>query len=74
MSKKKESTVGGGIGFGSALFLVFLVLKLTDTIDWSWWWVSAPLWAPLALVLAIIIMVAGGYSLKAIWIFMFRRV
>lgn len=29
-----------------ALFLVFLVLKLTDHIDWSWWWVTAPLWIP----------------------------
>ena len=26
------------------LFIVFLVLKLTDVIDWSWWWVTAPLW------------------------------
>lgn len=32
------------IGFCSALFLVLLVLKLTHTIDWSWWWISAPLW------------------------------
>jgi len=26
------------------LFIVFLVLKLCDVIDWSWWWVTAPLW------------------------------
>lgn len=26
------------------LFLVLLLLKLTDTIDWSWWWVTLPLW------------------------------
>ncbi|MGW5267227.1 hypothetical protein ACWEQ4_01115 [Rhodococcus sp. NPDC003994] len=31
------------MGFSTALFLVFLILKLTDTIDWSWWWVFAPL-------------------------------
>lgn len=30
--------------FPSVLFLIFLVLKLTGHIDWSWWWVSAPLW------------------------------
>ena len=29
------------------LFLVFLVLKLTGNIDWSWWWVTFPLWLPL---------------------------
>lgn len=27
-------------------FIVFLVLKLTDVIDWSWWWVTSPLWIP----------------------------
>lgn len=29
------------------LFLVFLVLKLTGEIDWSWWEVTFPLWLPL---------------------------
>lgn len=28
------------------MFLVFLVLKLTSVISWSWWWITAPLWAP----------------------------
>ena len=37
------------------LFIVFLVLKLTHLIAWSWWWVTAPLWAPIALVLVIIL-------------------
>ena len=39
------------------LFLVFLVLKLTKVITWSWWWVTAPLWIPLVLCLTIIIIV-----------------
>jgi hypothetical protein len=34
----------GGIGFPGALFIAFLVLKLTGVIAWSWWWVTAPLW------------------------------
>lgn len=34
----------GGLGLGTVLFLIFLVLKLTGHIDWSWWWVTAPLW------------------------------
>jgi transmembrane Fragile-X-F protein len=42
-----------GVGFFSLLFLVFLVLKLTRVIDWSWWWVTAPLWAPMLAVLAV---------------------
>lgn len=36
------------------LFIVFLVLKLTNTIDWSWWWVTAPLWLPIGLALIIL--------------------
>lgn len=31
------------------VFLVFLVLQLTDVINWSWWWVTSPLWGPIAL-------------------------
>ena len=39
------------------LFFVFLILKLTGTIDWSWWWVTAPLWFIPAFVFALIIIV-----------------
>jgi len=35
------------------LFLVFLVLKLTGVIAWSWWLVTAPLWGGLLLALLI---------------------
>lgn len=30
--------------FPLALFLVFLHLRLSDAIGWSYWWVFAPLW------------------------------
>jgi hypothetical protein len=52
MSESNNS--GGGIDIFGATFIVFLVLKLVGTIDWSWWWVTAPLWIPLTLVLAIL--------------------
>ena len=42
------------MGIGMVLFIVFLILKLTGTIDWSWWWVTSPLWIPLAAAVAII--------------------
>lgn len=47
----------GGIGLGTVLFIVFLVLKLTEIIDWSWWWVTAPLWIPVAIVLVFVILI-----------------
>lgn len=45
----------GGVGFTGLLFITFLVLKLTHVIDWSWWWVTAPLWGGIALVAAFFI-------------------
>lgn len=48
-----------GMGFGSVLFFIFLILKLTGNIDWSWWWVTAPLWVPAALAL-FLLAVAGA--------------
>ena len=49
----KENT-SNGMGIGMVLFIVFLVLKLTGTIDWSWWWVTSPLWIPLVLTVAVL--------------------
>lgn len=43
-----------GIGFLGMLTLVFIVLKLVGTIDWAWYLVLAPLWAPAAIVLGIV--------------------
>ena len=43
MNQESKSS-SSGMGLGSVLFVVFLVLKLTDHIDWSWWWVTSPLW------------------------------
>jgi hypothetical protein len=48
-----NSSQSNGIGFGSVLALIFITLKLTKTIDWSWWWVLAPFWLPIALFLII---------------------
>ncbi len=54
----KASTASDGLGFGGALFLLFLGLKLCHVIDWSWWWVTAPLWAPLGVAVALLAMYA----------------
>lgn len=45
----------GGIGVSTVLLIIFIVLKLTGNIDWSWLWVLSPLWIPLSLVLIIFI-------------------
>lgn len=52
---KTNNSVSAGVGFLGMLTIVFITLKLIGTIAWSWWYVLAPLWAPVALVVAIII-------------------
>lgn len=37
------------ISLPAAMFLLFLTLKLCGVIHWSWLWISAPLWVPIAL-------------------------
>jgi hypothetical protein len=52
------SNQSNGLGVGTILFLIFLVLKLTNYINWSWWWVTAPLWIP-AIAIILIVGVIG---------------
>jgi len=52
-----QTNTSNGIGICGATFIVFLVLKLIGKIDWSWWWVTAPLWIPAAaLIVALLIL------------------
>lgn len=41
------------------LFLLFLILKLSNIITWSWQWVLIPVWGPIALIIFIAICVAA---------------
>lgn len=49
MSTKVEHS-SGGIGFVGLLTTLFIGLKLTGYIAWSWWWVLSPIWITLSLV------------------------
>lgn len=51
------SASASGIGFSGLLFITFLVLKLTHIIDWSWWWVTAPLWGSVLVCLLFLLVV-----------------
>jgi hypothetical protein len=52
MSNNEVKVKSSGMGIGTILFLIFMTLKLTGDIDWSWWWITAPLWIPLVGFLA----------------------
>ena len=73
-SNMASSKSTSGLSTTMVLFLIFLTLKLTGLISWSWWWVTSPLWIPVMIILtimfialgAIIIATALGYSMKDI--------
>ena len=51
---KMESS-GNGIGFGTVLGIVFIVLKLTGVIHWAWVWVLAPIWIPASIMVLVVL-------------------
>lgn len=59
-----NSSSSGGIGFFGLMFLIFMTLKLTGFISWSWWWVTAPLWGGFALLGLFVLIVIIISSLK----------
>ncbi len=54
----------GGVSGLSLLVLLFIGLKLTGFIEWSWWWVTAPIWIPVALTVAVL----AGFGIMLLWI------
>lgn len=61
---KKDNTEESIVPRGSALryrsngslfglFVVFVLLRVTEVVDWSWWWVTAPLWGGFAIGITI---------------------
>ena len=48
----KNSSIG--LNLLEVLFVVFLILKLTKVVDWSWWWITSPLWGGLIIILILI--------------------
>ena len=71
----QTTTKSGGVSFAGLLFLLFLGLKLTNQIDWSWWWVTAPLWGPIALVLGFaLIVIIIAFSIAGVALLLGKKV
>lgn len=63
MSNNNTSS-SGGVGLASLLTVLFVGLKLTGNIDWSWWWVLSPLWISAALT---VLIVAIALIIAEVW-------
>lgn len=68
-SNNNNSGSSNGITFFGLLTILFIGLKLTHFIDWSWWWILAPIWIPILIILAGVIFYIYGFS----WINYLRR-
>jgi uncharacterized protein (DUF983 family) len=67
-----SSSSSSGIGFLGLLTILFIALKLTHYIDWSWWYVLAPIWFPFALVVGVMIIVGLGVVLAALFNMLYK--
>jgi len=57
------------ISTAGLVVMLLLVLKLTDNIDISWWWVFAPYWLPFALLIGFIaIFIVGAFIISVIFL------
>jgi len=56
-----------GISFSAFLFVVFLILKLTHVIDWSWYLVCLPLYGPFLVVGVAALLVFGSLPIIALF-------
>jgi ABC-type amino acid transport system permease subunit len=64
---KESTTIQVGPGLAGLTFLVLLTLKLCGAITISWWWVTCPLWAGLAIsILIFLVVVAIGFVLGVV--------
>lgn len=61
-----NQNTAGGISFAAILGTAFVVLKLCKVINWSWLWVTAPFWIPLAVaaVLALVVVILKSIADK----------
>ena len=61
-----SSSSSSGIGFCGLLTVLFIGLKLTNHIAWSWWWVLSPLWIGFALWIVVLVAILGIAAVMAL--------
>lgn len=58
-----NSSGGGGIGFFGLLAILFIALKLTGHVQWSWLWVLSPIWIPVSVAIGLLVV----FGILAVW-------
>ena len=64
MTVSRAKNSDAGLGLGSVLQVIFIVLKLCGLIDWSWWWVMSPTWISIGiLIVGFVVIVIARFFL-----------
>lgn len=63
----------GSMDVATVLTIVFVVLKLTGLIHWSWWWVLSPLWIGFAFTFGVLVAVFVIVFLISLWEELFKK-
>ena len=56
--KMSSNSSGSRLGFVGLLTILFIALKLTEVIEWSWVWILAPIWISTIIAFVLIIALA----------------
>lgn len=60
--KENNKSVRNGMGLFGWLFIILFILKInpgghldSPVMGLSWWWVTAPIWMPIAIIVGIVL-------------------
>lgn len=53
----ESNNTSNGLSFAGLLTILFIGLKLTNYINWSWWWVLSPIWISFSIFLILLIII-----------------
>lgn len=64
MRRNNTNYVSSGTSLCTLLTVAFVVLKLCNIINWSWWWVLSPTLIPIGIILLLVIIIVIIYYAK----------
>ena len=67
MSDEKVKVVNKGLGLSSVLTIIFVIAKLLNIIDWTWWWVFSPLWIDALITIGVLLILLIIYLVVSIF-------
>ena len=65
--------INGSVSLLGVLFIVLFILKITNTINWSWWLITLPLWLWPALIVSISLFLVMLFAIALIATFFRKR-